>query len=77
MDSCLSYNSHNRPTFLEIRKELQHYADEDYYISLDYTYNTLNELLEAEVESECEEQSNLTETTPDHSPDSSDDSEDH
>ena len=59
MESCLSFDSSDRPTFLEIRMSLHDYADEDYYLKLDDPYNTLNKQLEDEVIAECREQSLL------------------
>ena len=55
MESCLAYNSPDRPTFAEIRTKLQHYVDGEYNLRLDDAYNTFNELFEAGLESESQQ----------------------
>ena len=63
MDSCLSFDSNDRPTFVDIHTKLQHYVDEDYYFRLDERYNTFNELMKTDVGLKCQQQSNLPDKT--------------
>ena len=51
MNMCLSIESSQRPTFLELRQKLQNFADEDYYLCCDSPYERFNNLIESTTES--------------------------